>query len=183
MTISMLGSAPDDAENTSLMLKNVKDPDGLLALCLETVLIKNKSVIVFCATKKWCEAAGTLISDTLADARAHMMQYASSPVSSQSEQNAINSAAVIMAEMDRKEACRKICVDLLQSPVGLCPTLQRLLPQGIAYHHAGLTGDERRIIEKGFRKGVIQILCATSTLAAGVRYFSTSTRMTNQVKH
>ncbi len=178
MTISMFGPFHDD-ENTKLISREIKDPDGLLALCLETVLIKNKSVIVFCATKKWCESAGTLIADTLADVRASILKFASSNIPSQTEANSINCAAVVLAELDRKEACRKLCVDLLQCQVGLCPILQRLLPHGVAYHHAGLTGDERRIIENGFRKGTIQVLCATSTLAAGVSCTSCANQLKN----
>jgi hypothetical protein len=46
--------------------------------------------------------------------------------------------------------------------------LQRVLYRGIAYHHAGLELDDRRLVEKAFLNGKIRALCATSTLAMGV---------------
>jgi helicase len=46
--------------------------------------------------------------------------------------------------------------------------LAELIKQGTAFHHAGLTGAHRRIIEEAFRKGKIKVLTATPTLAFGV---------------
>lgn len=46
--------------------------------------------------------------------------------------------------------------------------LQKVLLAGIAYHHAGLELDDRRLIEQSFAASKISILCATSTLAMGV---------------
>jgi len=43
--------------------------------------------------------------------------------------------------------------------------LQRVLLAGVAYHHAGLDVDDRRLVEASFASGKISIMCATSTLA------------------
>ena len=50
----------------------------------------------------------------------------------------------------------------------LCPVLKKTIPFGVAYHHSGLTMDERKLIEDGYGQGVLCLLTCTSTLAAGV---------------
>jgi helicase len=46
--------------------------------------------------------------------------------------------------------------------------LSKLITNGVAYHHAGLTNRQRLIIETAFKERALKALCATPTLAAGV---------------
>ena len=47
------------------------------------------------------------------------------------------------------------------------PKLAATVQQGVAFHHAGLSQQDRKRIEEMFLQGVISILCSTSTLAIG----------------
>jgi helicase len=42
------------------------------------------------------------------------------------------------------------------------------LKRGVAFHHAGLTNDQRRFVESNFKKGKVKVIIATPTLAAGI---------------
>ncbi|MDD1684730.1 MAG: DEAD/DEAH box helicase, partial [Methanoregula sp.] len=50
----------------------------------------------------------------------------------------------------------------------MAKSLAACVALGSAFHHAGLSRDERRIIEEGFRKGLIKCISSTPTLAAGL---------------
>jgi helicase len=50
----------------------------------------------------------------------------------------------------------------------LTDALSYSVSKGASFHHAGLNTEHRRIIENSFKKGIIKILAATPTLAAGV---------------
>lgn len=52
--------------------------------------------------------------------------------------------------------------------VSLSLDLRTLLHNGIAYHHAGLGFQGRRLIEHLFNEGKVRVICATTTLAAGM---------------
>lgn len=141
------------SENVCKLFENVNvnmnpsssDIDGVKSLVIETV-ISRKSVMLFCSTKKQCE----IMSNQLASAIASMSNQSNSK------------------NIPHKVERSMIIEELMRCPVGICPTLLNSIPQGVAYHHSGLTLDERKIVEKGYRLGHIIVLCATSTLSAGV---------------
>lgn len=108
-------------------------------LCQE-VTTQGHAVLVFCATKKNCELCSNHLSDLFDE----------------------------VAPQELLAQRRRLIEELKRTPGGLDPTLEKSIQKGVAFHHAGLTVEEREVIEQGFRAGVVNVLCCTSTLAAGV---------------
>ena len=55
-----------------------------------------------------------------------------------------------------------------ETPTKQCIKLASCLRHGVAFHHAGLINKQRTEIEKSFRENKIKVICATTTLAAGL---------------
>lgn len=121
-----------------------KDPDHVVELCNE-VIQGGHSVLVFCSSRKACETTARHIAKFIKE------------FASQNGQSSLqwNDALSVVEE-------------LRKSPAGLDPTLAETLPSRVAFHHAGLTVEEREIVETCYRQGNVRVLTATSTLAAGV---------------
>ena len=73
-------------------------------------------------------------------------------------------------QQDVKQPERNNLVQALKLDGGgdICPVLRRTVRFGVAYHHSGLTMDERKLIEEAYLEGTLCALACTSTLAAGV---------------
>ncbi|MEM2029173.1 MAG: DEAD/DEAH box helicase, partial [Candidatus Bathyarchaeia archaeon] len=69
-----------------------------------------------------------------------------------------------------KRSLENIAEEILSSGerTRLSDLLAELVRNGVAFHHAGLSGVHRKIIEDSFRDGKIKVLTATPTLAFGV---------------
>ncbi|EOD33150.1 hypothetical protein EMIHUDRAFT_63423, partial [Emiliania huxleyi CCMP1516] len=57
----------------------------------------------------------------------------------------------------------KCCPDGIRTP-----RLEALLRDGFAVHNTSLSEGERQLVETAFGAGLVRVLCATSSLAAGV---------------
>nr|CAD1822289.1 unnamed protein product [Ananas comosus var. bracteatus] len=121
-----------------------KDPDHIVELCNEVVQ-QGHSVLLFCSSRKGCEMTARHVSRFL------------------------KKFSVGMSGADSEFSDASSTIEALRRcPAGLDPILAETLPLGVAYHHAGLTVEEREIVETCYRKGLVRVLTATSTLAAGV---------------
>ena len=79
---------------------------------------------------------------------------------------------IILKSLDKssKLLAQKIGAEILKQGdnTDLNRTLSSTVTKGVGFHHAGLGLKSRQIVEDAFRKGIIKILFATPTLAAGV---------------
>ena len=134
------------------------DEDGIVALCVE-VLQEGNSVLIFCPTKNWCEK----LSETIANFFASHFDLIE-----KKESGFKKASDIIDIE---KSKIDDVLDQLRRCPVGLDKTMEKLIQSRVAYHHAGLTFDERDIVEGAFRNGVLKVLIATSTLSSGLSIF------------
>jgi len=79
---------------------------------------------------------------------------------------------IVLKSLDKssKLSAQKIGAEILKQgdDTELNRTLSNTVTKGVGFHHAGLGLKSRQIVEDAFRKGIIKILFATPTLAAGV---------------
>jgi helicase len=84
-----------------------------------------------------------------------------------------NLGQVAGARLDARErkALKKLAEDMgrgQEEATSMGHRLARCLAAGTAFHHAGLANDQRALVEKAFRKGLLKAIAATPTLAAGI---------------
>ncbi|KAF4098560.1 DNA polymerase theta [Onychostoma macrolepis] len=127
------------------------DDDHIVSLCFETVQ-DGHSALLFCPSKNWCEKLADSIGREFYNLHHKEMQ----------------SGSGVQSISLNQEGLQDVVAQLKRTPASLDQVLQRTVPWGVAFHHAGLTFDERDILEGAFRQGYIRVLAATSTLSSGV---------------
>jgi len=85
---------------------------------------------------------------------------------------ALKASEIVNKRLDKatKTLAAKISTEILQNSddTELTRSLCQVVSRGVAFHHAGLGQSSREIVEQSFKAGVIKLLTATPTLAAGV---------------
>ncbi|KAK1690735.1 DEAD/DEAH box helicase [Colletotrichum godetiae] len=62
----------------------------------------------------------------------------------------------------------ELMAELRSLGTGIDPVLEETVPMGVAFHHAGLTTEERDIIANAYDAGTLKVCVATCSLAAGI---------------
>ncbi|KAI1356540.1 P-loop containing nucleoside triphosphate hydrolase protein [Xylaria sp. FL0043] len=123
--------------------KEFQDPvlNAVVALANETVR-SGYGVLVFCSSRLGCELDARIISRVLP------------------QPNEVDSTII--------EKRSDLLGDLHSLPMGLDPNLAETIPAGVAFHHAGMTTEERDLISTAYDDGVLKVITATCSLAAGI---------------
>jgi len=124
--------------------KTIKDYnlEEFVSLVLDT-LKEDGQVLVFVNTRRSTQATALKIAQSV---------Y---PSLSQEEKKKLESIAEKI-KGSRAEATK------------ICQKLALGVKNGVAFHHAGLRREQRKLVEDAFRNNLIKVICATPTLAAGV---------------
>ncbi|KAK4186168.1 P-loop containing nucleoside triphosphate hydrolase protein [Podospora australis] len=123
--------------------KELKDPvrNAVVALANETARA-GFGALVFSSSRAGCESDAILISRAM--------------------------PALEEVDLDIQEKRLDLLGELRSLTTGLDPNLERTIPFGVAFHHAGLTTEERDLIANAYDAGVLKVCVATCSLAAGI---------------
>ncbi len=117
------------------------------------------------------EAIKALVKDTLFSKGKQALVFANTR--KRAESIASQLAPFVEKHLDEKEKKilekeSKPVLTALEAPTEQCRKLSYLISKGVSFHHAGLLGKQRTIVEDLFKSNKIKLIAATPTLAAGV---------------
>lgn len=115
------------------------------------------------ALKACKDEAMALVKDTL-DQKAQILIFENS------RRNAEAMATKLSGDLSIDESELKSLSEsiLATGESETCRRLAACVSRGVAFHHAGLLPEQRRLVERGFRENKIKVIASTPTLAAGL---------------
>lgn len=114
--------------------------NAVVALGLETAM-SGYGVLVFCSSRQGSQNTALLIAGAMP--------------------NEILTLDVLDKRMD-------LLASLQALPGGFEPALSQTVLQGVGFHHAGLTSEERELLAEAYDQGILKVMTATCSLAAGI---------------
>lgn len=123
-----------------LRLKSKAEP---LVELIKMALVKKKQTLIFVSTRKSAESTAEKVGFML-------KEY------------------ITPSEREGLKKIAKYIITSLESPTQQCKRLASCIENGSAFHHAGVVRKQLSIIENAFREGLIKVIVATPTLAAGI---------------
>ncbi|ETN46287.1 uncharacterized protein HMPREF1541_00471 [Cyphellophora europaea CBS 101466] len=114
--------------------------NAVVALAIDTAS-QGHGALVFCSSRMGVERVATLIAQAM-------------PLS--------------MLSTDACEQRSDIMAALQTLPNGYEATFNQTVPAGVGFHHAGLTVEERDTVADAYDKGLLKVMVATCSLAAGI---------------
>jgi len=115
--------------------------NAVVSLAIETAKA-GYGALVFCSARQACQSTALLVSEAM--------------------------PAGFDVDSKVPDLRKDVLSDLRSLPVGLDETLAKTIIRGVAFHHAGLTVEERDIVAEAYDKGILQVIVATCSLAAGI---------------
>jgi replicative superfamily II helicase len=114
--------------------------NAVVALAVDTAVAGN-SALVFCSSRRGSEATALLISEAMPT------DHVNPDILSQRQD---------------------LLASLRAQPGGFEPSFEKTLLCGVAFHHAGLTVEERELVADAYDRGILKVMVATCGLAAGI---------------
>jgi helicase len=122
--------------------RNLEDEGDAVRTLVKGALVSGGQCLVFVNTRK--------ASESLAMSLGPLVKDVGSP------------------RLDELSKMSKRLIGEQEEPTTLGSKLGKAIRLGAAFHHAGLTNPQRRLVEDSFKKGLLKCIVATPTLAAGI---------------
>ncbi len=133
------------------------DEGDVLRNVLLSTIEDSGQILIFRGTRRYAEGSATKLGDWMFK---RMQSWLKSP-ENVPEHIDVEARLAALAEVARD-------IEGSEESTMMGDRLANALRGGVAFHHAGLTSSQRRIIETAFKERILFAICATPTLAAGV---------------